>query len=113
MKYLRNYLNLLALFVIVTMHTYGNSMNPSVEGVDDVEVYLFLRSNAKNDFKNLKFGDIIAFISNLTGQKVCHRVVGISPSGIVRTRGDNNRLIDPEIINFQEDAIGKIIKGLK
>lgn len=56
----------------------------------------------------MRAGDVILFHSPEGGHAV-HRVVKVAPKGI-RTRGDNNRRLDPWAIH-PEMVIGKVIKA--
>lgn len=79
----------------------GPSMQPTFHGGDGLIVALY-------NERLIKKGDVVVFLSPLNGERVVHRVVAITPHGI-RTRGDNNRLDDPWLLQ-PADIIGRVIE---
>ena len=84
---------ILAVVVIVASffgyRTYiiqSGSMEPVLETGSLVVVNEFA------DYDDVKVGDIVAF-KTVSGAKVTHRVIGITPSGF-ETKGDNNDISD-------------------
>jgi signal peptidase I len=68
--------------------THGVSMNP-VYHEDDLVVVL------KSDLYQV--GEIVAYRSPSTGVEVLHRIIGGSATDGYQFKGDNNKLVDPEI----------------
>ncbi len=74
----------------------GTSMNPTLFQEDILEV---------EPADPLRLGDVVLFNSDY--KLVVHRVVRLSPDGI-KTRGDNNDLVDPYLLMPQE-IIGRVV----
>jgi hypothetical protein len=68
----------------------GPSMNPTLREPDLLEVQPY-------GDQPVRVGDVIHFLSPTSGRWIVHRVVGVTPAGI-RTRGDNNRGDDPDLL---------------
>lgn len=84
------------------------SMVPTIK-IDDAIVV------RREEGKNLEVGDIITFSSSdpsYPGLTVTHRIVGkeLSSSGkyLFRTKGDNNSIMDPSIVD-ENNVYGKVI----
>lgn len=61
----------------------------------------------KNDFNDIKVGDIISFNMPGIDKHVCHRVVSID-NGVITTKGDNNH--KPDLGSVTEaNFIGKVV----
>ena len=78
----------------------GPSMNPTLNGQDLLEIKPYGE-------KDPKPGDIILFRSPQNDNFVVHRIIRTSSRGIL-TRGDNNSLTDPWLLQ-PGDAYGKVI----
>jgi signal peptidase I len=78
----------------------GNSMYPTLRGLDIITVSPY-------NGREVKCGDIIVYISPITSNiKIAHRVIRISPDGII-TRGDNLKVNDSWIVP-NGAVIGKV-----
>jgi signal peptidase I len=78
----------------------GPSMNPTFKAGDGLAVLPY--GNRK-----VGVGDVIVFLSPENQRRVVHRVTSISSLGI-QTRGDNNRLLDPFLLQPQQ-ILGQVI----
>ncbi len=78
----------------------GDSMNPTLHESDLLEI-------ARYQGQPPRPGDVVLFVVDKEELAVVHRVVGITPLG-VRTRGDNNDLIDPWTVH-PEDILGRVV----
>jgi hypothetical protein len=75
----------------------GPSMNPTFQNGD----FLYLRSVAKK----LVIGDVIVFTGPKRKRVIVHRIIAISPEGLI-TRGDHNSVCDSPVV--LEQVIGKV-----
>jgi signal peptidase I len=78
----------------------GSSMNPTLRSGDGLQVEPY-------EAKKIRPGDVIVFNSPEDGRKITHRVISARSEGI-KTRGDNNKNIDPRILS-PEGIIGRVI----
>ncbi len=76
-------------------------MNPTLKAGDGLIVIPFTE-------RPVKRGDVVVFRSPLDDKQVVHRVIHVSPQGI-KTRGDNNRLDDPYLLQ-PADIIGRVVE---
>ncbi len=77
----------------------GPSMIPTFDEPDLLEVRAYRETPVRR-------GDVVCFQSPGTGKTVVHRVVAIGPDG-VRTRGDNNSMDDPWVLQA-ENIVGRV-----
>lgn len=75
-------------------------MNPTFKAGDGLCVLPY-------DERKIGVGDVVVFLSPENNRRVVHRVVSISSLG-VQTRGDNNRLLDPFVLQPQH-ILGKVV----
>ncbi len=80
----------------------GKSMNPTLRNLDKLLVRRYEDSDVNT-------GDVVIFVSPGGNQKMVHRVSGIS-SGVIQTRGDNNRNDDPFVLK-KSDILGQVIQA--
>jgi len=80
----------------------GPSMNPTL-----VEPGLLKVRPYKKEI--LKVGDVICFHSAIQNHNIVHRIIRITPHGLV-TRGDNNLQSDPDLVK-EEQIIGKVLSA--
>jgi len=78
----------------------GPSMNPTLRSGDGLQIIPY-------NGKKIRSGDVIVFNSPEDGRKITHRVVSINSAGI-KTRGDNNKNIDPWLLS-SEKIIGRVV----
>jgi signal peptidase I len=82
------------------MNYTGPSMNPTLEVGDGLHVVPYMD-------QPIRRGDIVVFRRSDQAQFIVHRIVQISEAGI-RTRGDNNNLIDPWLLRAEE-IVGRAV----
>lgn len=70
----------------------GPSMKPTLKPGDTLQVIPY-------DDRKIRRGDVIVFLSHEDDTKITHRVISIDSQG-VRTRGDNNKCIDPQVLSL-------------
>ncbi len=95
--------------IIIPIKTFmyiGNSMVPQFFDGDIVDIGIY------HTVDEVEIGDIIVTKSlSITGNKhVCHRIIEITETGKIKTKGDNNSGVDSWELNF-EDIEGKIINA--
>lgn len=78
----------------------GSSMNPLLKDRDIVQVCPY-------NGKKVRRGDVIVFFSTEEAKKIIHRIISFNMKGI-KTRGDNNRDVDPWILKH-DDIVGQVI----
>jgi len=78
----------------------GPSMNPTLKSGDLLQVIPY-------DGKKVRRGDVIVFHSPENSRKITHRVISIDSKGI-KTKGDNNKRIDPWVLSH-DNIIGRVI----
>lgn len=89
-----NILGVLAIMFLITTFFYriadvsGTSMEPNFYEGDRVLVQKVINP------KSLEPGDIVIFYADEVQSNVMHRIVSITPDGIMITKGDNNPGID-------------------
>lgn len=83
----------------VSLFYKGPSMNPVLTSPD----VLYVRPY---NGRRVKVGDVVVFTSPEIGCKVVHRVVSVDGDEI-RTKGDNNTLVDSWVLKRQ-DIIGRV-----
>ena len=81
------------------MYCLGPSMRPTLKAGD-------LLAIAPYNGQAPRIGDVIVFQTPGEEKHITHRVISITPQG-VRTRGDNNNLVDPYFLR-QENIIGRV-----
>jgi signal peptidase I len=81
---------------------FGTSMNPTLCELDVLEIEPYGNRPAR-------VGDVIFFVPPSWNRPAIHRVVRVTPEGL-RTRGDNNDLIDSWVI-MPEDVIGQVVRA--
>jgi hypothetical protein len=81
---------------------FGTSMNPTLCELDVLEIEPYGN-------RPVCVGDVIFFMPPGWNRPAVHRVVRVTPEGI-RTRGDNNNLIDSWVI-MPEDVIGQVVRA--
>jgi signal peptidase I len=79
----------------------GPSMNPTLKVGDILKVVPYQSSK-------IRIGDIVVFCPAGEKQQVVHRVVSIVFRGGVKTRGDNNLNIDPDVLTA-DGIIGRVV----
>ena len=84
----------------VTIRFIGRSMLPTLKAGDILGMALFTQ-------REIQVGDIIAFNGPNGGALTVHRAVSVDLNG-VRTRGDNNFIIDNWVLS-PDDIIGRIV----
>ncbi len=77
-------------------------MNPTLRAPDILHIVPYKAGK-------IRAGDIILFIHPDGGQAIVHRVVSIDAGGI-RTRGDNNNLVDPYLVE-PSWIIGRVVSA--
>jgi len=78
----------------------GPSMKPTLKPGDTLQVIPF-------DGRKIRRGDVIVFLSREGDTKITHRVISIDSQG-VRTRGDNNKCIDPQVLSH-DNILGLVV----
>ena len=78
----------------------GPSMTPTLKAGDRLHVIPY-------DGDKIRRGDVIVFIPPEDDRTIVHRVIFVDPQGI-RTRGDNNRLIDSWVIS-SDQILGRVV----
>jgi signal peptidase I len=78
----------------------GSSMNPGLKPRDRLQVIPY-------NGKKVRRGDVIVFVPPGGESKIVHRVVSIDSEGI-KTRGDNNYLLDQWILR-PEQIYGRVV----
>jgi signal peptidase I len=86
----------------VLLNYYGSSMNPTFKAGDGLTALPYRRRKTRP-------GDVIVFRHPERGNNIVHRVVRVDFQGIT-TRGDNNILDDPWILN-PENIIGHVVSA--
>jgi signal peptidase I len=81
------------------MYCLGPSMRPTLKAGD------LLRIAPYNGLEP-QVGDVIVFQAPGDEKHITHRVVAVTPQG-VRTRGDNNNLVDPCFLKL-ENIVGRV-----
>ena len=82
------------------MNYIGPSMNPVLKSGDGMVVVPYGN-------EEVRAGDVIVFRHPKNNHKVVHRVASVNPQG-VKTRGDNNDLMDPWRLQ-PGDITGRVI----
>ncbi len=77
----------------------GPSMDPTFRDADLLEVVPY-------GTRPCRVGDVICFFSHEKEKHIIHRIISIHTHG-VQTKGDNNSLPDPDLIN-PDEIIGKV-----
>ncbi len=80
----------------------GPSMYPTIRPGDGIELF-----TGRDAAESCRAGDIIVFPHHFAAMDVVHRIIKITPDGMI-TRGDNNNRFDPKVIRF-EDMAGKVV----
>ena len=83
---------------------FGTSMNPTLCELDLLEIETYGN-------RSVRMGDVICFVPPGWNRPAVHRVVSVTSEGI-RTRGDNNNLIDSWVI-VPEDVIGQVVRAAR
>ena len=83
---------------------FGTSMNPTLSELDVLEI-------APYGTRLVRAGDVIVFFPPGWTRLAIHRVVRVTSEGI-RTRGDNNNLMDSWII-LPENVIGRVVRAAR
>jgi signal peptidase I len=83
---------------------FGKSMNPTFREPELLEVEPY-------EDKPVRCGDVIYFTSPDKRTPVVHRVIQITPEGIL-TRGDNNPLLDSYCLS-SDQITGKVVSALR
>lgn len=83
---------------------FGTSMNPTLCELDLLEIEPYGN-------RSVRVGDVICFVPPDWNRPAVHRVVSVTSEGI-RTRGDNNNLIDSWVI-VPEDVIGQVVRATR
>jgi signal peptidase I len=83
-----------------TINYWGCSMNPTLKSGDGLEVVPWAGTK-------IRCGDVIVFFSPEGCQKITHRVISVNSKG-VRTRGDNNKSVDPWVLT-PVSIIGRVV----
>ena len=83
---------------------FGTSMNPTLCELDILEIEPYGK-------QPVRVGDVIFFVPPDWNRPAVHRVVRATSEGI-RTRGDNNNLIDSWIV-FPEDVLGRVVRATR
>lgn len=87
---------------MLTVQYSGSSMNPTLRHPDLLHVVPY-RDSA------IRCGDVLYFTPPTGGQKLVHRVVGVTAKGI-STRGDNNTQKDPYLLQ-PSNVIGRVTEA--
>ncbi len=80
----------------------GPSMNPTFRASDILHIVPY-------DGRTIRCGDVILFIHPDGGQAIVHRVVSSDAQGVL-TRGDNNNLVDPYVVE-PSWILGRIVSA--
>jgi len=83
---------------------FGTSMNPTLCEFDVLEI-------APYGTQSVRVGDVIFFVPPGWNRPAVHRVVRLTSEGI-RTRGDNNNLMDSWVI-VPADVIGRVVRATR
>jgi|WetSurMetagenome_2_1015567.scaffolds.fasta_scaffold41509_3 signal peptidase I len=81
------------------MYCLGPSMRPTLMAGDLLSIFPY------NGLAP-RVGDVIVFQAPGEEKHITHRVISVTPQGI-RTRGDNNNLVDPYLLK-PENIIGRV-----
>jgi len=79
----------------------GPSMYPTLRSGDGLKLRTYQRPT------DMRIGDVIVYPHPHRPVDVVHRIINIVPDGVI-TRGDNNNLIDPYTVGFDEIK-GKVV----
>jgi len=79
----------------------GPSMFPTLKPGDGLELYTYTNP------AEMSVGDVISYPHPSGAVDVVHRIIEIKRDGVI-TRGDNNNMIDPYTVRF-DDIVGKVI----
>ena len=79
----------------------GPSMNPTLNAGDTIYFVPY-------GTNRILSGDVIVFKLPGHARVACHRVVSVDAEGRVRTRGDNNNLVDPWDLR-PEEILGRVV----
>ncbi len=82
----------------------GSSMEPVFKDGDILQVLPY-------EHKQVKCGDVIFYSCASQNCNVVHRVTYLDAHGI-RTKGDNNRCVDPWVVQHQQ-VVGYILRALR
>jgi signal peptidase I len=80
----------------------GPSMNPTLRPSDILHIRPY-------EDRKIRLGDVVVFAPSEGGQPIVHRVVSKEAHG-VRTKGDNNTSIDPQILEPSR-IIGQVVSA--
>jgi hypothetical protein len=78
----------------------GPSMNPTLREPELLEIVPY-------GSRPMKVGDVVLFLSPEHDQQIVHRIIRLSPKGII-TRGDNNSQEDPYCIK-PDNILGRAV----
>ncbi len=79
----------------------GPSMHPTLRPGDGLKLHAYAGSD------EIRVGDVIVYPHPCRPVDVVHRIIQITSAGVI-TRGDNNNLVDPYTVGF-DDIIGKVL----
>ena len=83
---------------------FGTSMNPTLCELDVLEI-------APYGNQPIRVGDVILFVPPDWNRPAVHRVVRMTPAGIL-TRGDNNSRMDSWVV-LPKDVIGQVVRAAR